>query len=154
MEHKSLGLCRIVAHEVRQEPLISLTKPSVNLDPASKIARKSRGVSNIRVDKRRGVRERWKRANIGHSSIPYDGNCSMSPRSGTLLKNGLVINRGFAGRCRSEMQCTNIIGIRQRKDTRNKGSDTLIEKDIEQKRGKNAPLKYSSLNKNCKVAGR
>jgi hypothetical protein len=58
MKHKSLGLSSVVAHGVRKEPLISLTKPSVNLAPASKIARKSRGVSNIRVDKRRGVRER------------------------------------------------------------------------------------------------
>jgi hypothetical protein len=154
MKHKSLGLCRVVAHEMRHEPLISLTKPSVNLAPASKIARKSRGVINIRVDKRRRVRERWRRANIGHSSIPYDGDCTMSPRSGTLLKNGLVMNRGFAGRCRSKVQCTNVISIGQRKDTGDKGSDTLIEKDIEQKRGENAPLKYSSLNINCKVAGR
>jgi hypothetical protein len=78
----------------------------------------------------------------------------MSPRSSTLLKNRLVMNREFAGRCRSEMQCTNIISIGQWKDTEDKGSDTLIEKDIEQKRGKNAPLKYSSLNINSKVAGR
>ena len=58
MKHKSLGLCRIVAHEMRQEPLITLTEPGVNLAPASAIARKSRGVNNIRIDKRRGVRER------------------------------------------------------------------------------------------------
>ena len=52
------------------------------------------------------------------------------------------------------MQCTNVISIGKRKDTGDKGGDTLIEKDIEQKRGKNAPLKYSSLNINYKVAGR
>jgi hypothetical protein len=43
---------------MRQEPLITLTEPGVNLAPASAIARKSRGVNNIRFDKRRGVRER------------------------------------------------------------------------------------------------
>jgi hypothetical protein len=103
MKHKSLGLSRIVAHEMRQEPLISLTKPSINLASASKVAKKSRGVSNTRVDKRWGVRERWRQANTGHSSIPCDGNCTMSPRSITLLKNGVVMNRGFAGRCRSKV---------------------------------------------------
>lgn len=31
------------------------------------------------------------------------------------------------------MQCTNVISIGKRKDTGDKGGDTLIEKDIEQK---------------------
>jgi hypothetical protein len=64
------------------------------------------------------------------------------------------MSRGFTGRCGSEMQCTNVISIGKRKDTGNDGGDTLVEKDIEQKGGENASLKYASLNINSEVAGR
>jgi hypothetical protein len=52
------------------------------------------------------------------------------------------------------VQCANIISVGKWKDTGNDGGDTLVEKDIEQKGGKNAALKYTSLNVNNKVARR
>ena len=52
------------------------------------------------------------------------------------------------------MKCADIVSVRERKDTANLCQQSLIKEDVEQKRGKNAPLKDTTTNTNSKVAAR
>jgi hypothetical protein len=92
VKHKSLRFHRIVAHEMGQEPLVPLAEPGINLSSTSKIARERRGGRNIRINEGRELRDRWGRARIGRNSNLSSGACRVSPRSGALLKNGLMMN--------------------------------------------------------------
>jgi hypothetical protein len=51
------------------------------------------------------------------------------------------------------MYGADIVRIRQWQDARDLGGKTLVEKDVEEQRGKNAPLQHSPFDKNNKVAG-
>lgn len=80
----------------------------------------------------------------------------MSPRSETLLKERLmVLDRqcgGFTEGGRADMYGADIIRVGQWQDVRDLGGKTLVEKDVEEKGGKNTPLQHSPFDGNNEVA--
>ena len=107
MKHKSLRFCRVVAHEVRHEPIVTLTEPGINLISANEVAKRRGGWEIIRVDKGNGMRERWRHRASFVPSIHCDRTCMMSPRGGALLEDRLMMSngqgRGFTRGCRSNV---------------------------------------------------
>ena len=80
----------------------------------------------------------------------------MSPRSGTLLKERPMVLDGQCGGYteggRADMYGADIIRVGQWQDVRDLGGKTLVEKDVEEKGGKNTPLQHSPFDGNNEVA--
>lgn len=80
----------------------------------------------------------------------------MSPRSGALLKERLMVSdgqcRGFTKKGRADMYGADIIRVGQWQDVRDLGGKTLVEKDVEEQGRKDTPLQHSSFDGNNEVA--
>ena len=80
----------------------------------------------------------------------------MSPRSGALLKERLMVSdgqcRGFTEGGRADMYGADIIRVGQWQDVRDLSGKTLVEKDVEEQGRKNTPLQHSPFDGNNEVA--